>query len=528
MGVYINKGNEGFKRARNGEYIDKSGLIAVINDTLNSEKSFTCVSRSRRFGKSMAAKMLNAYYDQSCDSRELFADLEIAKHPSFEKHLNKYPVLYLDFSEFMGIIHGDKDDIVDFLEKELKEDVMEAFPDVPFNPEDRLMKLLLRIYEATGKQFVFIIDEWDAICREFTPGTKAMDQYVDWLRSLFKGENASRAFAAVYMTGILPIKRYETQSALNNFNEYSMIDPGNMAQYFGFTNEEVKALALKHGMDMEELEKWYDGYQIGYQPSMFNPNSVMQAIMRGYCRSYWGRTAAYDIVANFINIDYEGLKEDMVDMLTGQKVKVVPETFQNDLHDIRSRDDVLTVLIHLGYLSFDFDARECYIPNLEVSMELENAIKFNKWKPVVDALDTSDRLLQALLRGKADIVAAGVEKVHRDNISLFKYNDENALACVISLAFYTARNDFHVHREFPTGDGYADIVLIPRKNVAKPAIVIELKYDKTTDTAISQIKNRHYPDALTDYSGELLLVGINYDTDTKQHTCKIESLVISH
>ena len=528
MGVYINKGNMGFREARNGEYIDKSGLIAVINDTINTKSKFTCVSRSRRFGKSMAAEMLCAYYDQSCDSRELFSDLEIANAPSFEKHLNKYPVLYLDFSEFMGIIRGDKENVVVFLEKELKEDVMEAFPDIPFNPEDRLMKLLLRIYETTGKQFVFIIDEWDAICREFSPGTKVMDQYLDWLRSLFKGESASRAFAAVYMTGILPIKRYATQSALNNFWEYSMITPRRLARYFGFTKEEVKDLAERNGMDFDELVKWYDGYQIGIQPSMFNPSSVMQAIDNGRCESFWAATGAYDAVASYINMDYEGLREDIVEMLAGGRCRVSVIGFNNDLHDIRSRDDVLTVLIHLGYLSYDFDDKKCFIPNLEVAGEMENAIKFNKWKPVVDALDTSDRLLQALLRGKEETVAAGVEKVHRDNISLFKYNDENALSCVISLAFYTARNDFHIHREYPTGDGYADIVLIPRKNVAKPAIVVELKYDETTDTAISQIKNRHYPNALADYSGELLLVGINYDPDTKQHTCKIESLVISH
>ena len=518
----------GFKRARNGEYIDKSGLIAVINNTINTENSFSCVSRSRRFGKSMAAKMLCAYYDQSCDSRELFADLEIASNPSFEKHLNKYPVLYLDFSEFMGRMNGDKDNIVEFVEKELKEDIVKAFPDIPLNPEDRLMKILLSIYESTKKQFVFIIDEWDAICREFNPGTMVMDQYVNWLRSLFKGENASRAFAAVYMTGILPIKRYETQSALNNFREYSMIMPRRLAGYFGFTKNEVKMLAEKYAMDFDELEKWYDGYKIGNESSMFNPNSVMEAIDNGSCRSFWGRTAAYDIVANFINIDYEGLREDVVDMIAGQRVKVNPETFHNDLHEIRCRDDVLTVLIHLGYLSYDDEKRVCYIPNYEVSIEMENAIRLNNWKPVINAIETSDRLLLALLRGKEDVVAEGVEKVHRENISFFKYNDENSLACVISLAFYTARNDFHVHREYPTGDGYADIVLIPRKNVSKPAIVIELKYDKTTDTAISQIKNRNYPDKLAEYSGDLLLVGINYNPDTKHHTCSIESLAISH
>ena len=524
MSTYINIGNSAFSDARNGEFVDKSGLIGVINGTLNSESKFTCVSRCRRFGKSMAAKMLCAYYDHSCDSRHLFEDLQIAKDPSFEKHLNKYPVIYIDLSEFIGAFDETEENIVAFIQKELRRDLVAAYPEVVVEEEDRLMQVLIKISEATQKKFIIIIDEWDAICREYKPGTNAMDLYVNWLRGIFKGVNANRVFAAAYMTGILPIKKYETQSALNNFREYSMVEPGPLAQYFGFTHEEVDELALKHHMDIDELEKWYDGYQVGDQNSMFNPNSVIQAIDFRRCKSYWGKTAAYNLVANYIKMDYEGLREDIIDMIAGQRVKVNPDTFQNDLHEVTCRDDVLTVLIHLGYLSYDWEKSECYIPNYEVSMEMENAIRLNNWKPVIDALDTSDRLLQALLRGKADVVAEGVEKVHRENISFFKYNDENSLACVISLAFYTARNDFHVHREYPTGDGYADIVLIPRKNVSKPAIVIELKYDKTTDTAISQIKNRHYPDKLAEYSGDLLLVGINYNPDTKHHTCQIEQL----
>lgn len=526
MGRYINLGNAGFKQARNGEYVDKSGLIAIINKTLNTEAQYTCVSRSRRFGKSMAAKMLCAYYDRSCDSRSLFTDLEIANDPHFEKHLNKYPVIYLDLSEF--ITYFNNPNLVEFMDDELKKDIQEAYPNVPVPEGGNLMDTLIRVSQATNDTFIFIIDEWDAICREFRPGTNVMDEYLNWFRSMFKGVNASRVFAAVYMTGILPIKIYNTQSALNNFWEYSVIIPRKLAKYFGFTKDEVKCLAKKHGMDFDELVKWYDGYKIGDEPSMFNPSSVMQALNNGKCESFWAATGAYDAIANYIKMDYEGLRADIIDMLAGGRCSVKVQGFKNDLNEIRSRNDVLTALIHLGYLSYDGDAKQCYIPNREVADEMENAIELNNWRNVIDALETSDRLLKALLQGKAEIVAAGVEKVHRDNISLFKYNDENSLACVIGLAFYTARNDFHVHREYPTGDGYADMVLIPRKNVNKPAIVIELKYDKTTDTAISQIKNRHYPDKLAQYSGELLLVGINYDTDTKSLTCFIESLLISH
>ena len=218
MGTYINVGNAGFWSARNSEYVDKSGLISVVNGTLFTERRFSCVSRSRRFGKSMAAKMLCAYYDQSCDSRSLFADLQIAGDPSFERHLNKYPVIFLDLSDF--VTRFKDEELVRQIDKQLRKDICAAYPDVPLQDDDDLMAYLIRIVAAKQKQFIFIIDEWDDICREFKPGTKAMDEYVNWLRRMFKGGQTMQVFAGVYMTGILPVKKYKTQSAMNNFTEY--------------------------------------------------------------------------------------------------------------------------------------------------------------------------------------------------------------------------------------------------------------------------------------------------------------------
>ena len=523
MGTYINIGNAGFQRVRNSEYVDKSGLIAIVNSTLFTERSFSCVSRSRRFGKSVAAKMLCAYYDQSCDSRELFADLQIASDPSFEKHLNKYPVIYLDLTNFTT--RYKEDSIMEHVQKELIADIQKAFSDIPVMDDDDLMAYLVRVTESTQQPFVFIIDEWDAICREFKAGTHAMYEFVSWLRRMFKGSNSPQVFAGVYMTGILPIKKYKTESALNNFIEYSMVKPGEMAEFFGFTKDEVSALAAKHGMDFDELEKWYDGYQIGNEASMFNPNSVMQALQEKWCESYWGKTGAYDAVADYISMNYEGLKDDIIRMLAGETCDVNPIGFTNDLSQIRSRDDVLTVLIHLGYLTYERRTRECRIPNLEVSGEMESAVKANNWAHVADALRKSKQLLQATLRGDTDAVARGVDVAHDENTSILSYNDENSLACVLSIAFYYAANDYIIHRELATGKGFADLVLIPRKNVDSPAIVIELKYDKAVDTAIEQIKRRQYPAKVVQYADNLLLVGITYERDTKQHHCCIERCV---
>ena len=520
MGTYINIGNAGFQSARNGEYVDKSELITVVNKALFTERRFSCVSRCRRFGKSMAAKMLYAYYDHSCDSRSLFSDLQIASDPQFETHLNKYAAIYLDMTNFVSQYKDD--DIVAKIDAALIADVSNAYPNVVVREGDELMDYLLRVSIETGEQFVFIIDEWDAICREFSPGTKAMDNYVKWLRRLFKSQDAMRVFACAYMTGILPIKKYKTESTLNNFQEYSMVEPRRMGKFFGFTKDEVRVLAEKHDMDFDELEKWYDGYQIGDELSMFNPNSVMQAIDSGRCRSFWASTGAYDAVVNYIQMNYEGLKDDVISMLAGGRCSVDPTGFQNDMSIIHSKNDVFTVLIHLGYLSYNWRKDECYIPNREVAGEMVNAVRATNWRHLADALDASKQLLQDTIDGDEEAVARGVDAAHDENTSILSYNNENSLACVLSIAYYYARNDYVMHRELATGKGFADIVLIPRKNVDSPAIVLELKFSQDADAAIDQIKRKQYPAKVSEHTANLLLVGINYDRETKQHTCHIE------
>ena len=522
MSTYINKGNDIFRSFFKREYIDKTGLIAEVNARLCTESRFMCVTRSRRFGKSMAAQTLYAYYDQSCDSCSLFDNLQIAKDASFKEHLNKYPSIFLDLTSF--VTRYKDETIVSVMDAAIKADVMKEYPDVEVQESYDLMDTLVAITTATGRQFILFIDEWDAICREFPPTSNVMTAYVNWLRRLFKDVSAKEVFAGVYMTGILPIKKYNTQSALNNFAEYSMIQPGRMARYFGFTRDEVIDLATRYSMDFDELEKWYDGYQIGSEASMFNPNSVMQAIDSEWCTSYWGKTASYEVVKTYITMNFDGLKDDILFLLGGGRVTVDTVGFQNDMHDVRNRDDVLTLLIHLGYLSFDRTTNTCFVPNLEVSNELSYAVKGVEWRAVTEALQQSDSILQAILDGDADTVARGVEAAHDENTSILSYNNENSLACVLSLALYTAKNDFIVHRELPTGKGFADLVLVPRKDVDKPAIIVALKVDRTVDAAIDQIHRKQYPAKLTQYTGRLLLVGISYDRQNKTHTCKIEHI----
>ncbi len=521
MGNFIDKGNDGFASVRNTNFVDKSMLIEEVNSVMLTENRYMCVTRARRFGKSVAVKMLNAYYDRSCESRSLFEGLEISKQADFEKNLNRFPVLYLDMTDFVTK-YGDDEHLIDRIKHDICEELLSMYNNVAMNTNDDLMDLLINIVNQTGEKFVCLIDEWDALCRE---GYEAlMDEYVDFLRRLFKGSKTEYVFACVYMTGILPIKRYNTQSALNNFEEYTMLSPAQLAPYFGFTEKEVVGLCHDAGMDVRQMKLWYDGYELGSEKAIYNPFAVMRALKRKSFASYWASTNTFESLIQYITMNFDGLKDDVVSLLNDIPVKVNSLRFSNDMHKIDCKDDVLTLLCHLGYLSYNTETKCANIPNYEVRQEFETAIADSGWSEVNDALKQSDYLLSCVLNGDADIVASCVDKVHEQNTSLLQYNDENSLACVLSLAFYTARSRYSIVRELPTGRGFADIVLVPHKNIDLPAIVLELKFNQDADTAIRQIQQKNYGDALKSYFGDIVLVGINYDRSTKNHSCVIENI----
>ena len=526
MGRFLKKGVDGFRAVLNGEFVDKSALIDIVNATLNTERQFTCVSRARRFGKSIGARMLYAYYDQWCESEDLFLNLKVHDFSSFHAHFRRYPVLYLDMTDF--ITRYKNEDIVAHIQSDVMDELREVFPDVPYRANSDLADTLYAIAsQPQQEKFIMIIDEWDTILRERPEGDVASEQYINLLRGLFKSTNAMSTFAGVYMTGILPIKKYKTQSALNNFHEYSVVQPGPMGDCFGFTVDEVKELCAKYDMDYSKIEEWYDDYQIGASKAMFNPTSVMTAIYNKYCDSYWSNTAAYDTIANYIRMNFDGLKDDVIRLLAGESCSVDTVSYQNDLNVVRSKDDVLTLLIHLGYLSYDRDSRTCRIPNREVANDFKNAVVLETgWDVIANAIRQSDQLLNDTIAGKEEAVAEAIDAIHADNTSVLKYNDENSLACVLTIAYYSAQRDYMMVRELPTGKGFADIVLLPRSACNNPAIVLELKCNQSADTAIAQIHEKRYAGILKDYVGEVVLVGINYDRTIKLHGCKIERMGI--
>ena len=519
MGRYLNLGNAGFQAIRKSRYVDKTGMLAFINSTLGTMDKLTCVSRPRRFGKSFAAKMLCAYYDKSCNSRELFQDLEIAKDASFQVHLNKYDVIYLDITLFIAGATDIKNVVSDLQSKVIGE-IREAYPEIA--EEQTLYETLSSVAEAKETKFIVIIDEWDALFREAKNDTELQKEYIQLLRSLFKSSLTDKMIEAAYITGILPIKKYGTQSALTDFREYTMIQPKKLAKYVGFTESEVADLCEESGMDFDEMKKWYDGYSFSKVKSVYSPNSVMEAIKNEEFATYWTETETYESLKTYINMNHDGLKDAVISMLGGAKCKITTRKFQNDMTSINNKDDVMTLLVHLGYLAYDSAKHEVFIPNQEVADEFKNAVEDGGWGNVADALLESEELLEATIAGKEDIVAQGIDKIHKANTSVLAYNDGNSLSCAITIAYFCAQKDYNLIRELPTGKGFADIVFVPRRHADRPALIVELKWDKSAGGAIQQIKEKQYPNALKDYEGNLLLVGVNYDKNSKKHECIIE------
>ena len=533
MGRFINKGNGGFTKSLKKEYVDKTGLIAFMNDQLDSDSRFVCCTRARRFGKTMAARMLCAYYDKSCDSRSLFEGLEIASdkpvnpedkdgpkmRDTFEKHLNKYPTIYIDMTGFVSRRDVYGDNLVGAVEKELSEDLRAAYPDIAFSGNELLANVLLKIYNSTKEMFILIMDEWDAILRESSIKDKVAKDWIGFLRSLFKDENNNLVFAGVYLTGILPIIKHNTQSALNNFREYNIITPGPIAKYLGFTKEEVQDLCRKHNMGFEEMETWYDGYQSRDLCSIFNPNSVMMAIDYRKCIQYWGRTGAADELVPYLRLE---LKKDVQTLLEGGSIPVKTDSFNNRLDDTNTRDKVFTALIHLGYLSYD--GKRARIPNQELMLYFASNIEDADLGDLSKVLSLSRRCLDSIEYNDCEEVSDLIAYVHNDVCGAQEYNKEQLLYTTLREALYYAHSQYIFHREYPSGKGFADLVLIPRPGNRIPGIVVELKWDKDAQGPIAQIKGRNYTQKVFEYTKDVILVGINYDPKTKEHQCTIENV----
>jgi hypothetical protein len=527
MGFYLNPGNRGFQQSVNSQiYVDKTGLIAYTNAVLDTQQRFVCVSRPRRFGKSMGADMLAAYYARGIDSHELFLPFEIAGDPTYEKHLNKYDVLFFNMQDFLSRA-GDADTMLALLQDAVTNDLHEMYPSIVRDDDDSVTAMA-RVNSADGTTFVIIIDEWDCVLRERERDIQGQKLYLDFLRTLMK----DKAYVTLaYMTGILPIRKLVSESALNMFDEFSMTGQGPLAHLTGFTQAEVNAICEEHELDREQMTAWYNGYRLESPEGtieVYNPRAVVSAALRHKFDSYWTATRAWEGLCSYISMDYDGLRDKVTALLAGENLPIDTARFSGDTVTFDGADDVLTLLVHLGYLGYlglpgdDPLTGEAFIPNKEIQREFLTAMKDGRWPEAMRAVSASRALLEATWALDAEAVARAVEDAHLESAHI-TYNSEAALSYTLSLAYYAARDYYTVVRELPAGKGFADLAFIPRKNHPEaPAMLIELKWDCSVQTALSQIRSRRYPDAFAEYKDNLLLVGISYDKDSRKHECVIE------
>lgn len=480
-----------------------------------------------------------------------------------DRYLNQFDVIKIVMTDFIK----EKIDVEKSLEKMQKlivRDLKKQYSDVDYFDTDDLIQSMEDVYSELGKSFVIIIDEWDAVFRERKNDKDGQTLYLDFLRDWLKDKSY---VALAYMTGILPIKKYGKHSALNMFDEYSIIAPLQFARYTGFTEEEVKDLCQKYRRMFDTIKEWYDGYEVsdiippdpGYEEqkmtgkekeakkySLYSPLSVVKAVSNGVIQNYWNKTESYEALAEYIRMNYDGLKDAVVLMMDGGSVKVNLGTYQNDMTTFNGRDDVLALLIHLGYLKYNSDTKEVSIPNKEILDEFKSSTKSEEWIGTFTSFKKSQELLNATWNLNEEKVAELLEWFH-DTAENKTYNSEAALSYAVQMAYYAGQKYYTTIQELDSGKGRwmsgghpfsadrsgaetCDLVYLPApKHPDKPALLIELKYDKTIKTAADQIREKNYPQKLEHYKDNILLVSINYDKDVgsndvlyKHHSCRIE------
>ena len=523
MGIYLNPSNVNFAEAvLNPLYVDKTMMLSVLNHFIDSANKYICISRPRRFGKTIAGNMIAAYYSKGCDSRELFAPYKISKEADFESKLNKFNVIQIDMnSEYQNI--RDKEKLLISLTDKINGEMKKQFPNVELNEDFTIAESMLKIYSETGETFIILMDEYDVLVREQV-SEKLFSEYLGFLNGLFKSNTLRPAISLAYLTGILPIVRDKIQSKLNNFEEYTMLDADGLAEFVGFTGEETRLLCEKHQIDFSECKRWYDGYsQHGYE--IYNPESVVKSVQKREFSSYWSKTSSYEVISDRIKQNFAGTKDDVIRMLSGESVDVNVTRYLNTMDSFGTRGDLFTYLIHLGYLAYDRTEKTCRIPNKEVREEWFNAIEtLDDYAVTNEIIQSSKNLLAETLAKNAVAVEKALDVSHIHVTSNRSYNNEDALQSAIYLAYIYALNKYTVIKEMTTGKGFADVVFIPFVPDI-PALIIELKRNGSTESALNQIREKKYFDSLSVYSGNLLFVGINYDENDKTHECKIEEFI---
>ncbi len=522
MRRFLNKGNEKFARFTKTKYfVDKTAFLNKLLELDDSEK-FVCNSRPRRFGKSVTADMLVAYFSKGADSQSLFETLACVKDALFLESLNQYDTIFVDIQAQYTEAYKKREAPNEYIEQNIVKELCTEYPQV-ITGRETLAESLAKIYYETGSQFVVVFDEWDYPIRELGKDRREREEYIELLRGLFKNSDARDYIRLAYLTGILPMIRAKGQSAVNNFREFTMVKPKDFGPYIGFTEKETLGLCEKYHVDFAQMKEWYNGYHLN-GTAMYNPLSVVEAVSNKKFDQYWTETGTYDDIRELININMHGVLDRILLMLSGEKIRLNVHGCKNDMHTFTNKDQVLTTLIHLGYFAYDGTTQEASIPNKEIQKVFEDYASYGCYDRFTEFTGYSQEVLLSIQNADQARVGQLIQLMHNEFVSGIRYNDENSLCCVVMIAMLASLRTYHkAIREFPCGKGFADLVFLPLpQNAGLPVILVELKWNKGVRAAIAQIKERQYPRSLEEYAGEILMVGIDYDKATKEHTCVIE------
>ena len=499
-------------------FVDKSGLISKMNECINTPNKYVCITRPRRFGKTLNAMMLASYYSKSADCKDIFDKLQISKDTSYLKYLNKCNVVYITFNQ----LPSPKCSYEDFINRYISmiyDDLKEQYS-ININNNMVVSDVFNAVYNQTGESFVFILDEWDYIFNNNLFSENDRKSFLKFLEDLLKDKSY---VDLAYMTGVLPIAKYSTSSTINMFKEYNTLNDNKYYKYFGFSMEETKSLCDKQSeVTFDELKTWYDGYKTFNGKDIFNPRSVSYALSDGVCQSYWTNTGPMDEISYYIENNVEEVRNDIVKMVSGLPVDIHLEGYSAEKLNLNTRDEILSAMAVYGFLSYHDETLA--IPNKELRMKFDYSLKNHQMGAISELVLKSNEMLESTLKKDTETMTALLEEAHDINIPVIKYNDENSLACVVTLVYLSARTKYKIIREMPAGKGFADFIFYPNDK-SKPAFILELKKNSTPEEALKQIKEKKYNLALKDYTGEKFAVGISWDSKTKKHNIMIEDIV---
>lgn len=533
MGYYLNS-SKMFSlyesEVRKPYFVDKSKILNELVPLVEQGNNHICITRPRRFGKSVMAAMIGAFFSRGCESGEIFDSLNIADNVNYHSHLNQHDVIYIDFSEAANISRN-YNDFITRIEKILSRDLHKAFRNVDFWENASLTEKLRIVHEETKTSFIFVFDEWDCIFHKKYITEDDRENFINFLASLTKGTGY---VSLTYMTGVLPIAKYSSGSSINHFMEYTMAVQPKYSEYFGFSDEEVDMLYARYlkkepepVIEREDLRIWYDGYFTAGGRKLYNPRSVILALSNNCLASYWTTTGPYSEISAYIVNDIDGIKKDVALMTAGEAVKSNVEEFAATAMQLSTKDEIFSAMVVYGFLNYENG--KVHIPNKELMDEFAKTIRKEKSLGYIYNLaNTSERMLRATLDGDTKTMEEILQFAHDTETPLLDYNNETELTAIVNLVYLAARDRYYVERECKAGKGYADFIFYPIQ-ANDDGIILELKVDDTPEAAIRQIRERNYVLKFQGkiaenrhHIGRILLAGIGYSKKKKEHHCKVE------